>query len=57
MLGATSAAEAASVVVDWLGLQPGGTPAALSLLDDGGGAAVGGALTVTRGMPFPGLPK
>jgi hypothetical protein len=54
---ASSAAKAASVVVDWLKLQPGGTPAALSLLDDGGDAAVGGALTVTQGMAFPGLPK
>lgn len=56
MLATAGSADAASVMVDWLVAQPGGTPAAFTMLDDGGGAAVGGVLALTRGMAFPGLP-
>jgi hypothetical protein len=49
-------ADAASVVVDWLVTQPGGTVGAFKLLDDAGTAAADGSMAVFAGQGFPGLP-
>lgn len=53
---AAGSAEAASVVVDWLVTQPGGTVSAFTLVDDANTATATGAVAITKGLGFPGFP-
>ncbi len=48
--------SSAATIVDWLELQVEGTPAGFTLIRDDGSAAATGALSVTAGVAFPGLP-
>jgi hypothetical protein len=53
---AAGSAEAASVVVDWLVAQPGGTVSSFTLVDDANAATATGGVAITQGLGFPGLP-
>lgn len=56
LMAATISADAASVVVDWLVSEPGGTVSAFTLVDDANAAAATGSATITAGVGYPGLP-
>lgn len=53
----TNPAHAASVLVDWLTTQAGGTAAAFTMVDDSNNATANGSVTLTAGIGVPGLPR
>lgn len=53
---AAGSAEAASVAVDWLVTQTGATASAFALVNDANTVTASGAVTVTKGVGFHGLP-
>lgn len=52
-LAAVSSADAASVVVDWLLIQNGGTAAAFTLVNDATSATATGSVSIAKGSPGP----
>jgi hypothetical protein len=56
MFATAGSLHSATVTVDWLVMQSGGTPSAFDLLDDHDTAVALGSLTVTSGVVAPGMP-
>ena len=56
MLATGGSLPAATVRVDWLVMQGGGTSSSFNLLDDNSIALAHGSLTIINGLAYPGLP-
>lgn len=56
MLAAGQSIQAATMMVDWLVMQSGGSPASFTMLNDSNAAVAHGSLTIINGLAFTGLP-